>query len=113
MPNPSLEFIPLFNIPLVQPDDDLGLLIIEAYQRANLQPLESDIIVIAQKIVSKAENRFVRLAEVIPSDQAKELAAITAKPAEQVEVILWDTAEVVRARPGVLIVQHKLGFISA
>jgi coenzyme F420-0:L-glutamate ligase/coenzyme F420-1:gamma-L-glutamate ligase len=74
---------------------------------------ESDIVVIAQKIVSKAESRFVRLAEVTPSARAKELAEVTDKPAELVEVVLWDTAEVIRARPGILLVAHKLGFISA
>jgi coenzyme F420-0:L-glutamate ligase/coenzyme F420-1:gamma-L-glutamate ligase len=72
-----------------------------------------DILIIAQKIVSKAENRFVQLAEVSPSARALELAEVTGKPAQQVEVILWDTAEVVRARPGLLLVEHKLGFISA
>jgi coenzyme F420-0:L-glutamate ligase/coenzyme F420-1:gamma-L-glutamate ligase len=55
----------------------------------------------------------VRLVEVIPSARALELAAATGKPAQQVEVILWDTAEVMRVRPGLLIVEHKLGFISA
>jgi coenzyme F420-0:L-glutamate ligase/coenzyme F420-1:gamma-L-glutamate ligase len=109
----GIQLIPLSNIPLIQPGDDLGRLIVEACQEAGLTLARTDIVVIAQKIVSKAEDRFVRLAEVTPSERAKELAAVTEKPAEQVEVVLWDTAEVVRARPGILLVQHKLGFISA
>lgn len=109
----GVHLIPLSGIPLIQPGDDLGRVIVGTCQAAGLILAQTDIVVIAQKIVSKAEDRFVRLDEVTPSDRAKELAVVTDKPAEQVEVVLWDTAEVVRARPGVLIVQHKLGFISA
>jgi coenzyme F420-0:L-glutamate ligase / coenzyme F420-1:gamma-L-glutamate ligase len=109
----NVQLIPLPGIPFIKLGDNLGQLILEAGQRAGLQLADTDIIVIAQKIVSKAEGRFVRLSEVTPSEQAKELAAVTGKPAEHVEVILWDTTEVVRARPNVLLVEHKLGFISA
>jgi coenzyme F420-0:L-glutamate ligase/coenzyme F420-1:gamma-L-glutamate ligase len=109
----SLHLIPLPHIPHIQPGDDLAQIITAASQQAELALADTDIVVIAQKIVSKAENRFVRLAEVKPSAEALALAEITEKPAEQVEVILWDTAEVIRARPGALIVEHKLGFISA
>lgn len=109
----NLQLIPLPDLPLIQPGDDLARLIVESSQRAGLPLHDSDIVVIAQKVVSKAEGRFVRLAEVTPSARALELAAITGKPAEQVEVILWDTAEVIRAQPELLIVEHKLGFISA
>lgn len=112
MPN-TLQFIPLPNIPLIQPGDDLAQIIIAALQTANLHLTPQDILLIAQKIVSKAENRFVRLAEVTPSTQALELAEITGKAPTHIEVILWDTAEVIRARRDVLIVEHKLGFISA
>ena len=109
----NLQLIPLLNIPLIQPGDDLAGLIFEATQRTNLELTHTDILVIAQKIVSKAEDCFVRLADVTPSQQAVALAEITGKPPELVEVILWDTAEVIRAQPGLLIVEHKLGFISA
>lgn len=109
----NLTLIPLTHIPLIQPGDDLAGLIFSAIQTDGLTLCDDDIVVIAQKIVSKAEDRFVRLAEVTPSTRARELAEATGKPAEQVEVILWDTAEVIRARKDVLIVQHKLGFISA
>lgn len=111
-PSP-LELIPLPGIPLIQPGDDLASLIVEAGHRAELTLSNEDIILIAQKIVSKAEDRFVRLAGVTPSARARELAEITGKPAAQVEVILWDTAEVIRARKNLLIVEHRLGFISA
>lgn len=109
----SLQLIPLSDIPLIQPGDDLAGLIFASVQKAGLTLTDDDIVVIAQKIVSKAEGRFVRLAGVTPSARAKELAEITGKPAKQVEVILEDTAEVIRARKDVLIVEHQLGFISA
>jgi coenzyme F420-0:L-glutamate ligase/coenzyme F420-1:gamma-L-glutamate ligase len=108
-----VELIPLTRLPLIQPGDDLAKLIVEACPQANLTISAADIVVIAQKIVSKAEGRLVRLAEVTPSPRAIELAQLTAKPADQVEVILWDTAEVIRAKKDLLIVEHRLGFISA
>ena len=108
-----LQLIPLTDIPLIQPGDDLAGLIFASSQDSGLTLADTDIVMIAQKVVSKAEGRLVRLADVMPSSRAQELAEITGKPAEQVEVILWDTAEVIRARQNVLIVEHKLGFISA
>jgi coenzyme F420-0:L-glutamate ligase/coenzyme F420-1:gamma-L-glutamate ligase len=109
----TLKFIPVSHIPLIQPGDDLAQIIVAALQTAPLQLTNRDILLVAQKIVSKAEDRFVRLAEVTPSSQALELAEITGKNPAHIEVILWDTAEVIRAQRDVLIVEHKLGFISA
>jgi len=109
----DLSFFPLAGIPLVKPGDDLGVLITESMQAAGLRLHDRDILVIAQKIVSKAENRYVRLRDVIPSPRGLELAGITGKDPRLVEVILWDTAEVIRAVPHVLIVAHHLGFICA
>jgi coenzyme F420-0:L-glutamate ligase/coenzyme F420-1:gamma-L-glutamate ligase len=109
----GLSFIPLAGIPLVKPGDDLGRLITQAAAAATLSLNQGDILVVAQKIVSKAENRFVRLRDVTPSPRALELAGITEKDPRLVEVILWDTHEVIRARQKVLIVAHRLGFICA
>ena len=109
----SITFIPLLGLPLVRPGDDLAALVARSLADGDLQLADDDILVVTQKIVSKAEDRFVDLATVRPSPQATELAERTQKDPRLVEVILWDTAEVVRARPGVLIVQHRLGFISA
>ena len=109
----NLQLLPLLDIPLIQPGDDLAGLIYEAAQRARLKLSDTDILVVAQKVVSKAEGCFVKLADVSPSQRAIDLADITGKSPELVEVILWDTAEVIRAQPGLLIVEHKLGFISA
>ncbi len=109
----NVQLIPLPDLPLVRPGDDLAELIVTAGQKIGLVLSDADIVVVAQKIASKAEGRFVHLSEVPPSPQALALAETTGKPAEQVEVILWDTAEIVRAQKDLLIVQHKLGFISA
>ena len=114
---PTLTLIPVLGIPLVQPGDDLAALIaarLEAQSGPTHPPLtDDDILVVTHKIVSKAENRFVDLTTVQPSVEAQLLAERTGKDARLVEVILWDTRKVVRAVPGVLIVQHRLGFISA
>jgi coenzyme F420-0:L-glutamate ligase/coenzyme F420-1:gamma-L-glutamate ligase len=109
----TLQLIPLSNIPLIQPGDDLTSLILEASRSLDLHLADTDVLVIAQKIVSKAEGQLVKLIEITPSSRALELAEITGLPAEQIEVVLWDTAEIIRARKNLLIVEHRLGFISA
>ena len=109
----TLQLLPIPHLPLIAPGDDLGLIIAGTLAR-NGQALQAgDILVLAQKIVSKAENRFVRLSEVSPSARAMELAAITQKDPREVEVILWDTVEVVRVRPNLLIVEQRNGYICA
>jgi coenzyme F420-0:L-glutamate ligase/coenzyme F420-1:gamma-L-glutamate ligase len=109
----DLSFIPLAGIPLVEPGDDPADLVAKALNIAGLSLSDGDVLVIAQKIISKAEDRFVRLCDVTPSHRALELAEITGKDPRLVQVILWDAAEVIRAVPNVLIVAHHLGFICA
>ena len=72
-----------------------------------------DVLVLAQKIVSKAEGRTVRLADVVPSARALELARIVEKDPRLIEVMLWESREVLRAKPNVLIVEHRLGLVMA
>ncbi len=100
-------------IPLVQPGDDLGALILAGLKAAEITPASGDVIAIAQKIVSKAEGRLVKLSDVTPSARAHELAAITQKDPRFVEVVLSETKEVLRAAHNTLIVQHRLGFVCA
>lgn len=109
----TLQLIPIPNVPLIKPGADLAALLVEILQRNNQALEPGDVLLLAQKIVSKAEDCFVRLNEVTPSERALALAELTHKDPREVEVILWDTAEVVRTRPGLLIVAHRLGFISA
>jgi coenzyme F420-0:L-glutamate ligase/coenzyme F420-1:gamma-L-glutamate ligase len=109
----SLEIRALPNIPMVQAGDDLGALIVVALERAGIALHAGDVLVIAQKIVSKAEGRFVDLATVIPSPRAVALAAEVQKDPRAVEVILSESTRVVRSRPGMLIMEHRLGFVMA
>jgi coenzyme F420-0:L-glutamate ligase/coenzyme F420-1:gamma-L-glutamate ligase len=109
----SLEVIALKGLPLIRPGDDLVELIASAFRRNGVAPRPGDVLVVAQKIVSKAEGRVVDLATIEPSPKARALAAEVDKDPRLVEVILSESLRVVRARPGVLIVEHRLGFIMA
>ena len=100
-------------IPMVRPGDDLAALLVAACERNALAPADGDILVVAQKIVSKAEGRYVDLAKVRPSAHAVALAAEVKKDPRLVEVILAESRRVVRKKAGVLIVEHRLGFIMA
>jgi coenzyme F420-0:L-glutamate ligase/coenzyme F420-1:gamma-L-glutamate ligase len=101
------------DIPMVEPGDDLVALIGEAILREGDRLEDNDVLVIAQKIVSKAENRYVDLADVDPGIEAIQLALEVDKDPRHVQVILSESSEVVRQRLGVLIVEHKLGFVQA
>src|ERR687887_1591970 len=97
----------------VRRGDDLAALMIAACERNALAPADGDILVVAQNIVSKAEGRYVDLAKITPSPAATALASEVEKDPRLVEVILGETRRVVRQSPGVLIVEHRLGFIMA
>ena len=109
----ALALHALPGMPMVQQGDDLAGLIAAGLSRAGLSLLAGDVLVVAQKIVSKAEGRTVDLAGVTPSPEAIELAATTQKDPRVVEVILRESIRVVRARPGLMIVEHRLGFVMA
>ena len=108
-----LTITPLSGIPLVAPGTDLGTLLITALEAAALPLRSGDVLVVAQKIVSKAEGRYVDLATVEPSARARALGIETDKDPRLVEVILSESRAVVRHRPGVLIVEHHLGHVMA
>ncbi len=109
----SMTLVALQGVPLVKPGDNLTQVIKAGLIESQITLEDGDIIVLAQKIVSKAENRYVNLGTVTPSDDAIELARKVDKDPRLVEVILRESEEVVRFRPGVLIVQNKLGFVHA
>lgn len=109
----SLGLYTLPDIPSIQAGDDLPKIIFEAIQNCGLELENGDILVIAQKIVSKAEGRIVNLTTIEPSKEARELAVYVEKRPELVELILRESREVLRARPGTLIVEHKCGFVCA
>lgn len=101
------------HIPHVQPGDNLAVLILAALAKAKIELTDGDVLAVAQKIVSKAEGRLVRLADVPPGQRALEVAAQTDKDPRVVELILQESDEISRKRQGVLIVRHRLGFTSA
>lgn len=109
----NLSLMALPELPVIEPGADLPALIWQALERANLELQSGDILVLAQKIVSKAEGRFVNLGSVMPSARAAELAAVTGKDARLVELILQESKTVLRQRGGLIIVEHRLGFVCA
>jgi coenzyme F420-0:L-glutamate ligase/coenzyme F420-1:gamma-L-glutamate ligase len=109
----SLILTPLKNIPLIQPGDDLSEIILESMKVTGVQMIDGDILVLAQKIVSKSEGRLINLTTVKPSKRAFELAGLTGKDPRLLELIHRESNEVLRTRPGLIIVEHKLGFVCA
>ena len=109
----ELRVLPVTGLPMIQEGDDIALLITNQLHD-NQQLLEhGDVIVFAQKIVSKSEGRLVSLASITPSEEAVRLAAETDKDARLVEVILRESDAVVRHKPGVMIMRHRLGHVGA
>jgi coenzyme F420-0:L-glutamate ligase/coenzyme F420-1:gamma-L-glutamate ligase len=113
MTTSRFEVIGIPGIPMVRPGDNLVDLISSALADMGESLQDTDIVCVAQKIISKAEGRLVRLADVKPSAAAIELALETDKDPQLVELILSESDEVLRKKPGVLIVRHKRGFVMA
>lgn len=107
----SLHALPGF--PLVEPGDDLSALILGALDRAQLTLQDGDVLALAQKIVSKAENRYAYLNDVEPSTAAHELAEMADKDPRIAELILRESTDVVRVRKGAVIVRHRNGYVHA
>lgn len=109
----AVSLTALTDFPMVQPGDDLAALLVAGLEKDGIAPRDQDVLVLAQKIVSKAEGRYVRLCDVTPTPRAVRLAAETGKDARMTELILRESNKVVKHRPGVLVVEHRLGFVMA
>ncbi|WP_146689174.1 coenzyme F420-0:L-glutamate ligase [Bradyrhizobium canariense] len=109
----NLSIAAVSGIPDVQAGTDLAKAIVQALKDNNLQLKHHDVLVVAQKIVSKSEGRFVNLNDVKPGEQALALAARCRKDPRLVQVILDQSNRVVRCAPDILIVEHKLGLVMA
>jgi coenzyme F420-0:L-glutamate ligase/coenzyme F420-1:gamma-L-glutamate ligase len=107
------EATALEGFPLARPGDDVAALILDALTRNGLALEEFDIVVVAQKIISKAEGRVTDTGRLTPSPRALELAEITGKPPGLVEAVLQEAAEVLRAKPGVIVVEQRSGHVMA
>jgi coenzyme F420-0:L-glutamate ligase/coenzyme F420-1:gamma-L-glutamate ligase len=110
---PGLTLFPIPDFPLVRPGDDLAALIADRLAGAGMALQPGDILVIAQKVVSKAEGRLVRLGEVTPDERAHAVAEITGRDARVVHVVLGESRAVLRARQGLLVVEQRNGWVCA
>jgi coenzyme F420-0:L-glutamate ligase/coenzyme F420-1:gamma-L-glutamate ligase len=108
-----LQLSALPDLPKVEPGDDLAALILASLDRLGETLLAGDVLVLAQKIVSKSENRYVYLNGVVPSPRAQELALQADKDPRIVELILRESTEVLRVRKGAIIVAHRNGYVHA
>ena len=111
--NSTIQLVALQNLPLIQQGDDLPQILLSSLDDSQIDLEDGDVLVIAQKVISKAEGRKVALQSVTPSAQAIELAEKTEKDPRVVELILQESAEVLRHRQGLIIVEHRLGFVCA
>ncbi len=109
----NLVLTPLPGIPLIRTGDNLVEIITSGLSDAKIILHDGDIIVLAQKIVSKAEGRWVNLVSVEPSPRAVELAETIEKDARLVELVLRESNQILRTRVGTMIVEHRLGFVCA
>jgi coenzyme F420-0:L-glutamate ligase/coenzyme F420-1:gamma-L-glutamate ligase len=109
----TISFTPLPDLPDFVAGMELSHEILSSLRRTGLTLQDGDVVVIAQKIVSKVEGRLVDLSTVQPSARARQLAAQTGKDARLVELILLESQDVVRVAPNVLIVRHRLGYVMA
>jgi coenzyme F420-0:L-glutamate ligase/coenzyme F420-1:gamma-L-glutamate ligase len=109
----SITYFAVPGLPLIHPGDDLAARIVDALKADRFELMSGDVVVVAQKVISKAENRYVELNSVRPSEQAQTLAEQTGKDPRYIEVVLSESAEVVKHRRNILIMAHRLGFVMA
>jgi len=101
----------LDNFPLIKPGDNIAKIVVETARKNGLKIEDGDVIVVAQKIFSKAEKRVIRLKDVVPSKKAEEIAKVTGKSPKFVELVLRETKKIVKASREILIVEDKRGLI--
>ena len=112
-PLPKIEIMAVPDIPMIQAGDDLSAIIFERAQAACLTFEDHDVVVVTQKVISKAEGHSVRLGQIEPSPEALEVAALVRKDARFVEVVLRESRGVMAMRPDLLVVENRLGIICA
>lgn len=112
-PPPALAVVAPRGIGEIAEGDDLAAVVLDALAGEGLRLEAGDVVVLAQKILSKSEGRQVALARVVPSERARALAARTEKDPRLIELVLRESREVMRARPGLIVVRHRLGHVLA
>ena len=113
MPEPIITITGVTGLPEIESGHDVGALIVRATREASLEVLDRDIFIVAQKVVSKAEGRVVRLDSIEPSPRAREWAEAYDKDPRMVEVVLRESKRIVRMERGVLIAETEHGFVCA
>jgi coenzyme F420-0:L-glutamate ligase/coenzyme F420-1:gamma-L-glutamate ligase len=109
----SMRLFAVPGLPMIRPGDDLARLIVRHLELVGERLLEGDIVVVAQKVVSKAEGQLVRLDDVQPNTQAEELAKVVGKEPRVIQVVLDESREIVRVRRGLLVVEQRSGWVCA
>lgn len=109
----SLTLTALADIPAITEGDDLAAILGDALDRQGAPPAPGDVLVVTHKIISKAEGRIVDLHAVQPSKAAEALAEETGKPPAFCEVVLGESRQIMRKRPGLIIAEHRLGMVMA
>ena len=112
-PTPALTIFPVIGLPVIEPDSDLGTVIAEQLEAEQLHLEAGDVVAVAQKIVSKAENRFVSMSEITPSAAALELQYSKNKDPRMAELVLRESNRIVRDTPDVIIAEHRSGIVLA
>jgi coenzyme F420-0:L-glutamate ligase/coenzyme F420-1:gamma-L-glutamate ligase len=110
---PNVTLIPIDGLPEIRPGDDLVGLLLDAIRTSGGPFEQGDVLALAQKVVSKAEGRIRKLADVVPGAEAARMAAESGKDARALQAVLDETARIVRWQRGVLIVETKHGFVCA
>ncbi|MCA9627882.1 MAG: coenzyme F420-0:L-glutamate ligase [Myxococcales bacterium] len=113
LPSGRLELIALSGLPIVSPGDDLPALLAQALEKNAVELRPHDVVVVTSKLVSRAEDRFVDLSRVTPSPEGRAIARQVDKDPRLVTLILRESTQISRKARGVLIVRHRLGFVSA
>lgn len=104
-------FFPISGIPVIQKGDDVGLEIYKATKKSKFSFQGNDIIIVAQKIISKAEGMAISLNSVVPTKEAEELSRKSGKPARLCQIILGETERIIKVEPGIIVTEHRLGYI--
>jgi coenzyme F420-0:L-glutamate ligase/coenzyme F420-1:gamma-L-glutamate ligase len=113
LPSKEIRILGIPGIPEIQAGNDLGATVIAAIRAAGIRPAASDVFVVAQKVVSKAEGRLVRLDSIEPSDMAVQWAGEHQKDPRVIELVLRESRRIVRMERGVLISETHHGFVCA
>src|SRR5260221_5466575 len=113
MQRTPIQIFPLSGLPEIKPGDDLARLIVEATRAADFSIEADDVLVVAQKVVSKAEGRIVALDSIVPSERARKWAGEWGKDAHVIELVLTESKRIVRMAQGVIVAETAHGFVCA